>query len=34
MEASIMGHNKVVEFFIEKGADANAAASSEVTALW
>ena len=29
-----MGHEKIVEFLVENGADVNAAASSEVTALW
>ena len=29
-----MGHEKIVEFLLENGADVNAAASSEVTAMW
>ena len=29
-----MGHTKIVEFLLSNGADVDAAASSEVTALW
>jgi hypothetical protein len=29
-----MGHNQVVEFLIETGADVNSQALSEVTAVW
>lgn len=31
---SIMGHEKIVEFLLEKGADVNAVASSNVSAMW
>ena len=29
-----MGHEKIVEFLIENGADVNALASSDVSAMW
>ena len=29
-----MGHEKIVEFLIENGADVNAVASSDVSAMW
>ena len=32
--SSIMGHEKVVEYLLENGADVNAAASSDVSAMW
>ncbi len=31
---SIMGHEKIVEFLLENGADVNAVASSDVSAMW
>jgi ankyrin repeat protein len=32
--SSIMGHEKIVEFLLENGADVNSVASSEVSAMW
>lgn len=32
--SSIMGHEKIVEFLLDNGADVNAVASSDVSAMW